>query len=269
MGGYLTTITKFELSVKTAGSDEYQLVQEGSWENSSGWKTTEFEPVENVTNVRLLATEAKSTNWWAVASEIRVMSKVENGNTDGDDENKINKSSLETQIATANKLLSKEKQYSAKSWKTFAAKLKAAEDVMANADATQYDVKLALANLKDAMSGLQMKDGLADVKNEDGNWYYYKNGKIATDVTTVAKNINGWFYVKDGKVDFKANTVAKNENGWWKITDGRVDFKANTVAKNENGWWKITNGKVDFGYTGIAKNENGWWRIVNGKVDFN
>ena len=177
--------------------------------------------------------------------------------------------SLETQIATANKLLSKEKQYSAKSWKTFAAKLKAAEDVMANADATQYDVKLALANLKDAMSGLQMKDGLADVKNEDGNWYYYKNGKIATDVTTVAKNINGWFYVKDGKVDFKANTVAKNENGWWKITDGRVDFKANTVAKNENGWWKITNGKVDFGYTGIAKNENGWWRIVNGKVDFN
>ena len=49
------------------------------------------------------------------------MSKVENGNTDGDDENKINKSSLETQIATANKLLSKEKQYSAKSWKTFAA----------------------------------------------------------------------------------------------------------------------------------------------------
>ena len=269
MGGYLTTITKFELSVKTAGSDEYQLVQEGSWENSSGWKITEFEPVENVTNVRLLATEAKSTNWWAVASEIRVMSKVENGNTDGDDENKINKSSLETQIATANKLLSKEKQYSAKSWKTFAAKLKAAEDVMANADATQYDVKLALANLKDAMSGLQKKDGLSDVKNEDGNWYYYKNGKIATDVTTVAKNVNGWFYVKDGKVDFKANTVAKNENGWWKITDGRVDFKANTVAKNENGWWYIRGGKVDFGYTGIAKNENGWWRIVNGKVDFN
>ena len=36
MGGYLTTITKFEISVKTAGSDEYQLVQEGEWENSSG-----------------------------------------------------------------------------------------------------------------------------------------------------------------------------------------------------------------------------------------
>ena len=112
-------------------------------------------------------------------------------------------------------------------------------------------------------------DGLANQKAEDGNWYYYKDGKVATDVTTVAKNVNGWWYVKDGKVDFTANTVAKNENGWWLIRGGKVDFSANTVAKNENGWWKITGGKVDFGYTGIAKNENGWWRIVDGKVDFN
>ena len=134
-------------------------------------------------------------------------------------------------------------------------------------------------------------DGLANEKASDGNWYYYVNGKVATNVTTVAKNVNGWYYVKNGKVDFSANTVAKNENGWWiirggkvdfsantvaknengwwYIRGGKVDFSANTVAKNENGWWKITNGKVDFGYTGIAKNENGWWRIVNGKVDFN
>ena len=112
-------------------------------------------------------------------------------------------------------------------------------------------------------------DGLANEKAADGNWYYYVNGEIATNVTTVAKNVNGWWYVKNGKVDFTANTVAKNENGWWIIRGGKVDFSANTVAKNENGWWKITNGKVDFGYTGIAKNENGWWRIVNGKVDFN
>ena len=268
LAGSFTSITGYEVWVKTADAADYTLVSTGSWDNTSGWKITEFEPIENVTNVKLLATEAKSTNWWAVASEIRVMSKAENGNNGGD-ANTIDKSGLEAQITTANKILAKEKQYSAKSWKAFAAKLEAAEAVLADKDAKQYDVKLALANLKDAMSGLQMKDGLADVAAEDGSWYYYKNGKIATDVTTVAKNVNGWFYVKDGKVDFKANTVAKNENGWWKITDGRVDFKANTVAKNENGWWKITNGKVDFGYTGIAKNENGWWRIVKGKVDFN
>ena len=113
-----------------------------------------------------------------------------------------------------------------------------------------------------------IKDGLADQKASDGNWYYYKNGKIATDVTTVAKNVNGWWYVKNGKVDFSANTVAKNENGWWKITNGKVDFDYTGIAKNENGWWRIENGKVNFNYTGLAKNENGWWYLKNGKVDF-
>ena len=149
------------------------------------------------------------------------------------------------------------------------------------------DARVESAAFKTAVN---IPDGLANAPAENHNWYYYKDGKVATNVTTVAKNKNGWWYVKNGKVDFTANTVAKNENGWWLIRGGKVDFTANTVAKNENGWWlirggkvdftantvaknengwwKITGGKVDFGYTGIAKNENGWWRIVNGKVDF-
>lgn len=112
------------------------------------------------------------------------------------------------------------------------------------------------------------KDGLADQKASDGNWYYYKNDKVDTGVTTVAQNKNGWWYVKNGKVDFSANTVAKNNNGWWHIVNGKVDFNSNTIAKNENGWWKITNGKVDFNYNGLAKNQNGWWYLKDGKVDF-
>lgn len=114
----------------------------------------------------------------------------------------------------------------------------------------------------------RIKDGLADQKASDGNWYYYKNGKIATDVTTVAKNVNGWWYVKNGKVDFTADTIAKNENGWWKITGGKVDFNYTGVAKNENGWWRVENGKVNFSYNGIAQNSNGVWYIKDGKVDF-
>ena len=135
------------------------------------------------------------------------------------------------------------------------------------------------------------KDGLSDEKDADGNWYYYKDNKIATTVTTVAKNKNGWWRVVNGKVDFSCNSVEKNENGWWyirggkvdfnytgiaknangwwRIVNGKVDFNCNSVEKNENGWWYIRGGKVDFSYTGVAKNVNGWWRIVNGKVDFN
>ena len=139
-------------------------------------------------------------------------------------------------------------------------------------------------------------DGLSNTIDEDGNWYYYKDNKVATDVTTVAHNQNGWFYVKDGKVDFSYTGFASNEIGDWYVEDGCVNFDVNdiikdttgalsegnwyyvieskvtytnTVALNAAGWWKITNGIVDFDYTGIAENENGWWRIVDGKVDFN
>lgn len=111
-------------------------------------------------------------------------------------------------------------------------------------------------------------DGLSNTKDADGNWYYYRNGSIATDVTTVAENVYGWWHIVNGKVDFNSNTIAKNENGWWKITGGKVDFNYTGVAKNENGWWRVENGKVNFDYNGIAQNSNGVWYIKDGKVDF-
>ena len=211
-------------------------------------------------------------------------------------------SKLEAAIKAAEAL--NKDDYTEKTWSNLETELKEAQDDLANAakgKTSQESVDESTAHLNAAIAALEKKavepatpthaDGLANSKAADGNWYYYVNGEIATNVTTVAKNVNGWWYVKNGKVDFKANTVAKNangwwlirngkvdfsantvaknENGWWIIRGGKVDFSANTVAKNENGWWKITNGKVDFNYTGIAKNANGWWRIVNGKVDFN
>lgn len=113
-----------------------------------------------------------------------------------------------------------------------------------------------------------IKDGLADQKASDGNWYYYRNNQVSADYTGLAQNVNGWWYVRNGVVDFGANTVAQNEYGWWKVTNGAVDFSYTGIAQNENGWWRIENGKVNFDYTGLAKNENGWFYLKNGAVDF-
>ena len=88
------------------------------------------------------------------------------------------------------------------------------------------------------------KDGLSDEKDADGNWYYYKDNKIATTVTT----------------------VAKNKNGWWRVVNGKVDFSCNSVEKNENGWWYIRGGKVDFGYNGNVKWNGTDCYVANGKV---
>ena len=128
------------------------------------------------------------------------------------------------------------------------------------------EAKSAVIN---AMNGLEtVKDGLANEKDADGNLYYYKDGKAATDVTGVYNNQTDWYYVKDGKVDFNYTGIKNNQNGWWRIENGKVNFNYTGVTNNENGWWYVKNGQVDFRYNGIRNNQNGWWKIVNGKVDF-
>ena len=129
-----------------------------------------------------------------------------------------------------------------------------------------YQDIVTKAVAQDAETPVIIPDGLAPA--EDGNWYYYKDGQIATEISGLAANEYGWFKVTNGKVDFDYTGLAANENGWFKVTNGKVDFDYTGLAANENGWFKVTNGKVDFDYMGLAANENGWFKVTNGKVDF-
>ena len=129
-----------------------------------------------------------------------------------------------------------------------------------------YQDIVTKAVAQDAETPVIIPDGLAPA--EDGNWYYYKDGQIATEISGLAANEYGWFKVTNGKVDFDYTGLAANENGWFKVTNGKVDFDHIGLAANENGWFKVTNGKVDFDYMGLAANENGWFKVTNGKVDF-
>ena len=106
------------------------------------------------------------------------------------------------------------------------------------------------------------------VKGPDGKWAMYRDGKVDTSYTGIAKNQYGWWRVKDGYVDFNANSIYKNEYGWWKCTNGKVTFDENGIYKNEYGWWKTTNSKVTFKETGIFRNKYGKWYCKNSKVDF-
>lgn len=111
--------------------------------------------------------------------------------------------------------------------------------------------------------------GLANEVAEDGNWYYYTDGKIDRTHTGVDQNKNGWWSVENGKVNFKAQGIYQNKYGWWKCSNGKVTFKETGIFKNEYGWWRVENSKVNFEANGIYQNPYGWWKTKNGKVTFN
>ena len=104
----------------------------------------------------------------------------------------------------------------------------------------------------------------------DGNWYYYNNGSIDTNFTSVVQNEYGWWRVQDGCVNFGYNGLAQNEYGWWYIKNGKVDFCYNGVAQHTNGYWAIKNGKVDFSCNDAIDSCGAFWRATNGyatKID--
>lgn len=129
--------------------------------------------------------------------------------------------------------------------------------------------KMANAIVK-GITGLEVGSvsGLSDVQNKDGNWYYYRNGKIDTGYTGLAKNKNGWFYVRNGKVDFSRTGLEKNQYGWFYVKIGKVDFEHTGLVKNDQGWWYVEKGTITFKYNGLVSNDQGIWYVRNSKVDF-
>lgn len=170
------SITDYEIYVKTVGSDEYQKVAEGTWAAGSAWKKVAFEsPIENVVNVKLVAKASAPSNWWATAAEIRLT------NSTGRviDSVPVDKSGLEEAVKAVEKL--NDADYTAKTWANLAAKLKAAKAVLADEKATNYDVRLAEANLVDAMNALIRVDGTSDDPGtDDGNVPGTNGGNVAT-----------------------------------------------------------------------------------------
>ncbi len=126
--------------------------------------------------------------------------------------------------------------------------------------------------------------------NVDDIWYYFNNGRVDTDTTSIIKNANGWFYVNNGKVDFDYNGFAENENGTFLITNGQAEladeglydingeqcYVSNGKVQDTTGLTKIgefyyylENGKLQEAFSGLATNDLGTWVVENGKVNFN
>ena len=140
-------IKEAEIWVKTTDAD-YVKVADASF-GGSGWQVVTFENIENVTNVKIVpkATLGDQPNKFSAAAEIRLMGAKQDVTIE------VDKSGLQTAIDAAKAL--KAEKYTAETWEVLTTKLAAAEKVYADPEATDYEVLLAIANLTEAIEGLE------------------------------------------------------------------------------------------------------------------
>ena len=140
-------IKEAEIWVKTTDAD-YVKVADASF-GGSGWQVVTFENIANVTNVTIVpkATLGDQPNKFSAAAEIRLMGAKQDVTIE------VDKSGLQTAIDAAKAL--KAENYTAETWEVLTTKLAAAEKVYADPEATDYEVLLAIANLTEAIEGLE------------------------------------------------------------------------------------------------------------------
>ncbi len=108
-----------------------------------------------------------------------------------------------------------------------------------------------------------------EVKQLNGDWYYFKNGKIDTTYTGIASNNIGTWYIEKGQVTFKYTGTYKDASGQiYIIRESRVNTSFTGIEQANGNWYYFKNGKIDTTYTGIASNNIGTWYIEKGQVTF-
>ena len=105
------------------------------------------------------------------------------------------------------------------------------------------------------------------LKDTDGVWRYYADGKVDTTYTRLARNEWGWFYVNCGVIDRTYTGLADNEWGTWYVKDGMLDRSYTGLVKNGSDWVYVKDGLRDTTYTGLAKNDWGWFYVKDGALD--
>ena len=147
-GGLNGRIAKAEIKVLKKGETDYKTVKTVTLK-SSGWNLVTFDAEKDVTNVRIqaLQTLGSPANNFASLAEVRVVKEAK------EEEAKPDKSALKNLVKKAEEL--KTKYEAGNNIAVLEEKIKEAKAVLVKEDVTYFDILLAQANLKKAVSDLK------------------------------------------------------------------------------------------------------------------
>ncbi len=128
-----------------------------------------------------------------------------------------------------------------------------------NANTTLYAV-WKQNPVADAKSGIH--------KAEDGNFYYYVDGKVAINFTGLADNAAGSWYILNGQVQTSYDGLITYEGTKYDIKAGMVS-SYDGLKKMEGVWLYFDGGVNDVAFEGLSVKNGMACYVQNGEINFN
>ncbi len=110
------------------------------------------------------------------------------------------------------------------------------------------------------------KNGIS--KAEDGNFYYYVDGEVATSFTGLADNSVGTWYILNGQVQTSYDGLITYEGTKYDIKAGMVSGY-DGLKKMEGVWLYFDGGVNDVAFEGLSVKNGMACYVQNGEINFN
>ena len=106
-------------------------------------------------------------------------------------------------------------------------------------------------------------------QDENGVWYYYKNGVVDKSYTGLVAYSGSWYYVKNGKLDWGYCGFTQYYGTWYYVKNGKLDWSYTGIAQHtDKNWYYAQKGVINWKYTGFTQYYGTWYYVKNGKLDW-
>ncbi len=112
------------------------------------------------------------------------------------------------------------------------------------------------------------KDTYTGLRDVDGNWLYFENGKVNNDYTGLVNYEGMWFYVSGGTIDWGYTGLADYNGIWFYVSGGILDWNYTGLTYYNDVWFYVSGGTIGWDYTGLVYYNDIWFYVSGGILNW-
>ena len=103
-----------------------------------------------------------------------------------------------------------------------------------------------------------VKNGLIE---EGGTWYYYVDGRVATEYTGLVEHGGAFFYVNGGVLDWSYSGLVQYGGYWYYVSCGVLDWSYTGLVEHGGTYFYVNCGMLDWSYTGLVEHGGAYFYV--------